>query len=335
MIFRIYDSKRMDMYIQTIRQNQLARFRNVSWHVYIIYLFIPCRCRRGYIFTRYCRTLSNVLAKIRIKTRHQQNIPLHHIKLTHQLSFRNINLKKDRPSHRRQVVHPRPQTAKVHIPWHHIFKMEKYIQHGTQLWSLKLQMRVENQKLYYFLAADFMPWEKNMCWIAKYTKYFYSTVTGDHLCFRTRFSCALRPKNPGHRSQVLLPADCRQLWSPFYLLPRNTSHWEKNSESLLCLQLNTLRPRQNGRHFADDSFKRIFLNENSRILIKISIKFVPKGPINNNPALVQIMAWRRSGDKPLSEPMMISLLTHICVTRPQWVNKAMNTLSLLHRIVKM
>ena len=45
MIFRIYDSKRMDMYIQTIRQNQLARFRNVSWHVYIIYLFIPCRCR--------------------------------------------------------------------------------------------------------------------------------------------------------------------------------------------------------------------------------------------------------------------------------------------------
>ena len=39
------------------------------------------------------------------------------------------------------------------------------------------------------------------------------------------------------------------------------------------------------------------------------------------PALVQIMAWRRSGDKPLSEPMMISLLTHICVTRPQWVNR--------------
>ena len=38
------------------------------------------------------------------------------------------------------------------------------------------------------------------------------------------------------------------------------------------------------------------------------------------PALVQIMAWRRSGDKPLSEPMMVSLLTHICVTRPQWVN---------------
>ena len=85
---------------------------------------------------------------------------------------------------------------------------------------------------------------------------------------------------------------------------------------------NTLRPRQNGRHFADDTFKRIFLNDNGRISIKISLKFVLKGPINNNPSLVQIMAWRRSGDKPLSEPMMVSLLTHICVTRPQWVNQA-------------
>ena len=41
---------------------------------------------------------------------------------------------------------------------------------------------------------------------------------------------------------------------------------------------------------------------------------------SNIPALVQIMAWRRSGDKPLSEPMMVSLPAHICVTRPQWVN---------------
>ena len=47
-----------------------------------------------------------------------------------------------------------------------------------------------------------------------------------------------------------------------------------------------------------------------------------KGPINNIPALVQIMAWRRPGDKRLSEPMMVSLLTHICVTRSQWVKIA-------------
>ena len=82
---------------------------------------------------------------------------------------------------------------------------------------------------------------------------------------------------------------------------------------------NTLRPRQNGRHFPDDIFKCIFLNENVWISIKISLKFVPKGSIDNIPALVQIMAWRRPGAKPLSELMMVSLLTYICVTRPQWV----------------
>ena len=85
------------------------------------------------------------------------------------------------------------------------------------------------------------------------------------------------------------------------------------------LVFNTLRPRQDGRHFADDIFTCIFFNENCCILIKFSLKYVRKGPIDNNPALVQIMVWRRSGDKPLSEPMMIRLPTHICVTRPQWV----------------
>ena len=85
--------------------------------------------------------------------------------------------------------------------------------------------------------------------------------------------------------------------------------------------VNTLRPRQNGHHFADDTFKRIFLNENIRISIKISLKFVPNGPIKTISALVQIMAWRRPGDKPLSEPMMVRSLTHICVTRPQWVKQ--------------
>ena len=90
----------------------------------------------------------------------------------------------------------------------------------------------------------------------------------------------------------------------------------------ICVRLNTLRPRQNERHFADGIFRCIFLNENVWISINISLKFVLKGPINNIPALVQIMAWRRPGDKPLSEPMMVSLLKHICVTRPQWVNSS-------------
>ena len=83
--------------------------------------------------------------------------------------------------------------------------------------------------------------------------------------------------------------------------------------------LITLRRRQNGRHFADAIFKCIFLNENVWISIKISLKFVPKGPINNIPALVQIMAWCRPSDKLLSEAMMVNLATHLCVSRPQWV----------------
>ena len=86
------------------------------------------------------------------------------------------------------------------------------------------------------------------------------------------------------------------------------------------IYINTLKPGQNGRHFPDDHLKCIFLNENIWISINISLKFVPNGRSSSVPALVQIMAWRRPGDKPLSEPMMIILLTHICVTRPQWVN---------------
>ena len=52
----------------------------------------------------------------------------------------------------------------------------------------------------------------------------------------------------------------------------------------------------------------------NRISIQISLKFVIKGPIDNDPALVQIMAWRRIGGKPLSEPMPAQS------TRGRWVN---------------
>ena len=68
-------------------------------------------------------------------------------------------------------------------------------------------------------------------------------------------------------------------------------------------------------------FQTTFSDANIWNAINISLSFVPKGLIDNIPALVLIMAWRRSGDKPLSEPMMVSLLTHICVIRPQWVKQ--------------
>ena len=97
------------------------------------------------------------------------------------------------------------------------------------------------------------------------------------------------------------------------------SHNNATSQDSYTNALNSLRQRQNSRHFPDDIFKCVFLNENVWISIKIPLKFVQKGPINNIPALIQIMAWRQPGDKPLSEAMMVNLLTHICISRPQWI----------------
>ena len=89
---------------------------------------------------------------------------------------------------------------------------------------------------------------------------------------------------------------------------------------LSTMSVNTLRPRQYDRHCPDKTFECFFLNKDVSIVITISVKFVPKGPIDNIPALVQIMAWHCPGNKPLSELMMVSLPMHICVTRPQQVN---------------
>ena len=71
---------------------------------------------------------------------------------------------------------------------------------------------------------------------------------------------------------------------------------------------NPFRPKQNGCNFADDIFIWILLNENVSIAIKISLKFVPIGPIKNIPALVQIMAWRRPGVHTLW--VFLSIFTH-------------------------
>ena len=56
---------------------------------------------------------------------------------------------------------------------------------------------------------------------------------------------------------------------------------------------STLRRRQDGRRFPDDIFKCIFLNENDKIPIQISIKFVPRSPIDNKPAPIHylIQCW--------------------------------------------
>ena len=73
----------------------------------------------------------------------------------------------------------------------------------------------------------------------------------------------------------------------------------------LDLNFNTLRPRLNGQHFENDIFKSIFFNENAAIMIRISLKFLPEGLAYNKPASSHVMAWRRTDDKPLFEPVMV------------------------------
>ena len=85
-------------------------------------------------------------------------------------------------------------------------------------------------------------------------------------------------------------------------------HWvtfsfDSDQRTTKHLKFNLLRPSD---AFSDDIFKWIFFNENVSIVIKISLKFVPQGPIDNTAAVVQIMTWRCPGNKPLSEPMMVT-----------------------------
>ena len=119
--------------------------------------------------------------------------------------------------------------------------------------------------------------------------------------------------------------------------------------------INTVKPRQYGCHFAGDIVKCIFLNENARIFIKISLKFVPYAPLDDKPTLVQIMAWDKQATSHYLTQWWItnvislglmdnksycfrlwlgtkqaishclsqwwpSCLINKCVNRPQWIN---------------
>ena len=117
-------------------------------------------------------------------------------------------------------------------------------------------------------------------------------------------------KNIAHKANSIRKWNhiLRKKW-PSHLKVKQITHYQSNVMYLQSVGghtecVNSSLPGQNGRHFADDIFRRIFVNEKVCILIKFSLKFVPNGPIDNDPALVWIMAWRRIGDKPLSEPKL-------------------------------
>ena len=96
-----------------------------------------------------------------------------------------------------------------------------------------------------------------------------------------------------------------QVWR---FINQKTCKWHS-----LCCILNTLKPRQNCRHFGDDIYKCIFFHENVWISFNMSHNFVLKFRINNIPVLVQAMTWCRSGDKQLPEPM-VSFYWRICAS---------------------
>ena len=143
-------------------------------------------------------------------------------------------------------------------------------------------------------------------------------LTSQLLSVHVAGNAILRPKS-GSTLDWVMTCDC--LTKSHYLnklsifIPNGTrtskkkNQWLLNQkQSICCLQMhfkvslvNILRPRKNGLHFTDDIYICILLSKNIRVSIKVSLKFIPKGPIDNMSGLVQIMAWCRTDDKPLSE----------------------------------
>ena len=75
-------------------------------------------------------------------------------------------------------------------------------------------------------------------------------------------------------------------------------------------------------HFADDIFKYVLLKDFFNVLIQILLKLVPRGSIDNKPVLVQTMAWRWAGDKPLSETVISQVAdVYIRVTLSWWAKR--------------
>ena len=97
----------------------------------------------------------------------------------------------------------------------------------------------------------------------------------------------------------IIPVIIRSLYS--YVVSRCPWYCQWWHKIHLECHFSWSSPRQNGRHFADDIFRCIFLNQKFCILFKISLTFVPS---DKNPVLVSIMAWRRIGDKPLFKPIL-------------------------------
>ena len=81
------------------------------------------------------------------------------------------------------------------------------------------------------------------------------------------------------------------------------------TEGHLFHNCHTLRPAQNGCHFAD-IFKYMLLN---KFWLNFTKVCVLRLAINKS-ALVQVMAWHLTGDKPLPQPILTKISN--VITRP-------------------
>ena len=111
--------------------------------------------------------------------------------------------------------------------------------------------------------------------------------------------------NMNNNLKLRLTSACDSIHQSYDWWQRSDTIWKRDDRpNTRWIIHNTLKLGQNGHHFLDATFKYIFFAENCCILEQISLKFVPRGSINNLAALVQMMAWCLTGTKPLSEPTM-------------------------------
>ena len=137
-----------------------------------------------------------------------------------------------------------------------------------------------------------------------------STVWKFSRTYHKQYTLYRKYNNSYHKGKAASQMSCLYSWN-HCTLKTISSNWNINQIPVLVIlkdwcgghhvHINSSSPGQNSRHFANDIFKHIFVNENVWILLKISLKFISKVPINNISALIQIMACCLISTKPLSE----------------------------------
>ena len=137
---------------------------------------------------------------------------------------------------------------------------------------------------------------------------FYHQISGNveatKLCYITVSLKFKRDSLSTQQISVTMPSETTVVASILMTVSRSCGLCHRLYTMLIFLYgvlLTQLPPWQNGHHSGRRHVQIHFREWNP---IQMSPKFVPRSPIDNKPALVQVMAWRRTGDKPLHESML-------------------------------